>query len=144
MPYTRMLIHAVWATKDRKILLNKQNKDLLCSHIREYARTKNIHLININGYQNHVHCFISMSADQNILTLMNLIKGESSFWANRHLVLPEKFGWQDEYFAVSVSQSHFAVVNNYINNQEAHHKRKLFQEEYDEFIRKYNFGEKDV
>lgn len=144
MPYTRMLVHAVWATKDRKILLNKQSKDQLCAHIREYARTKNIHLINVNGYQNHLHCFISMSSDQNILTLMNLIKGESSFWANRHLTLPEKFGWQDEYFAVSVSQSHFEVVNRYIDNQEAHHQRKAFQDEYDEFMKKYNFGEKDI
>ena len=70
---------------------------------------------------------------------MNLIKGESSHWANKNLQLSEKFGWQDEYFAVSVSQSHFDVVNNYISNQEEHHKKKSFQEEYDEFIKNYKF-----
>ncbi len=70
---------------------------------------------------------------------MNLIKGESSHWANKNLQLSEKFGLQDEYFAVSVSQSHFDVVNNYISNQEEHHKKKTFQEEYDEFIKNYKF-----
>jgi putative transposase len=80
-----------------------------------------------------------MSASQNIAAIMNLIKGESSFWANRNLKLPEKFEWQDKYFSVSVSQSHFNVINDYINNQKEHHRKKTFQEEYDEFIKNYNF-----
>lgn len=139
MPFTRILIHAVWATKDRKPLMNKANKEAMCEHIRLYAPTKNIHVLNVNGWKEHLHCLISMSSDQNIATLMNLIKGESSFWANRNLQWSEKFGWQDEYFAVSVSQSHFEVVNRYISNQEEHHKKKTFQEEYDEFMAKYPF-----
>ncbi len=72
---------------------------------------------------------------------MNLLKGESSFWANKNLKWSEKFGWQDEYFAVSVSQSHFEAVNSYISNQEDHHRKKTFEEEYDEFIRNYDFAE---
>lgn len=141
MPFTRILIHAVWATKDRKPLMDKANKDALCTHIREYCVSKQIHLLNVNGWQNHVHCLISLSADQNIATVMNLIKGESSHWANKNLKWTEKFGWQDDYFAVSVSQSLFETVNNYISNQEEHHKRKTYQEEYDEFIKNYKFEE---
>jgi REP element-mobilizing transposase RayT len=118
MPFTRILIHAVWATKDRLILMNKKDKDVICEHILSYSSSKGIHLININGYQNHLHCLLSLSSDQNIATIMNLIKGESSHWANKNLQLSEKFGWQDEYFAVSVSQSHFDVVNNYINSKQ--------------------------
>ncbi len=139
MPFTKILIHAVWATKDRLILMNKENKDAICEHIRSYSSSKGIHLLNVNGYQNHLHCLLSLTSDQNIATIMNLIKGESSHWANKNLQLSEKFGWQDEYFAVSVSQSHFDVVNNYISNQEEHHKKKTFQEEYDEFIKNYKF-----
>lgn len=139
MPYVRLLIHAVWATKDRKPMMNKENKEALCQHIRDYASKKNIHLINVNGWRDHIHCLISMSADQNVATIMNLIKGESSFWSNRHLKWKEKFGWQDEYFVVSVSQSHFEVVNRYIDRQEKHHHEKLFQEEYDEFLKSYQF-----
>jgi len=139
MPYTKILVHTVWATKNRKNLLNVENKRLLCNHIREYSKSKDIHLININGFENHLHCFLSLTTSQNIATVMNLIKGESSFWTNKNLKLSEKFEWQDEYFAVSVSQSHFDLINNYITNQEEHHKKKTFKEEYDEFIKNYNF-----
>lgn len=139
MPFIKILIHAVWATKDRKPLMNKVNKDVICDHMREYAKGKNIHLINVNGWLDHLHALISLSAEQNISTLMNLLKGESSYWANKNLQLSEKFGWQDDYFAVSVGESHLDAVNNYITNQEEHHRRKTFQQEYDEFIKNYGF-----
>ncbi len=139
MPFIKILIHAVWATKDRKPLMNKVNKDVICDHMREYAKGKNIHLINVNGWLDHLHALVSLSADQNISTLMNLLKGESSYWANKNLQWSEKFGWQDDYFAVSVGESHLDAVNNYITNQEEHHRRKTFQQEYDEFIKNYGF-----
>ena len=139
MPFTKILIHAVWATKDRKPLLTKENKDALCQHIREYAKSKSIHLLNVNGWLDHLHCLISMSSDQNIATVVGLIKGESSFWANKNLSFTEKFGWQDDYFAVSIGESQLQILNNYIHNQEEHHKKKTFQQEYEEFIKKYDF-----
>lgn len=139
MPFVKIIIHAVWATKDRRPLLTTENRHAVCEHIRQYAATKSIHVINVNGYNDHLHCLISLSADQTIATVMNLLKGESSFWANKNLKWSEKFGWQDEYFAVSVSQSQFEVVNNYITNQEDHHHKKTFQEEYEEFINNYEF-----
>ena len=94
MPFIKILIHAVWATKDRKPLMYKGNKDALCQHMREYAKRKNIHLINVNGWLDHLHGLVSVSAEQNIATLMNLLKGESSYWANKNLQWSEKFGWQ--------------------------------------------------
>lgn len=139
MPFTKILIHAVWAAKDRKPLMNKENKDALCQHIREYAKSKSIYLLNVNGWLDHLHCLISMSSDQNIATVMGLIKGESSFWANKNLSFTEKFGWQDDYFAVSIGESQLQILNNYIDNQEEHHKKKTFLQEYEEFIKKYDF-----
>ena len=141
MPYIKILIHAVWATKDRKPLMDKSAKDAICTHIREYAKSKNIFVLNVNGWRDHLHCILSLSSDQNVATVMNLIKGESSYWANKNLTFAEKFGWQDDYFAVSVSQSGFDALNQYVNNQEEHHSRKTFQQEYDEFIKKYEFNE---
>lgn len=70
---------------------------------------------------------------------MQLIKGESSFWINKNGMIKEKFEWQDEYFAVSVSESMIDKVRNYIKNQEEHHSQKTFQQEYEEFICKYGF-----
>ena len=119
--------------------MEKANKDALCQHIWEYSKGKSIHLINVNVWLDR---FISLAGGrQNIATIMNLIKGESSYWANKNLNWPEKFGWQDDYFAVSVDESQFDAVNNYISNQEDHHQRKTFQQEYDEFIKNYRFEE---
>ena len=139
MPFTKIIIHAVWATKDRKPLMNKQNKDILCQHLIEYAASKSIYIYAVNGHHDHIHCLLALAPEQNIATVMNLLKGESSHWANKNLKFPEKFGWQDEYFAVSVSKSHFEVVKNYIFRQEEHHAKKTFQEEYEEFIKNYEF-----
>nr|WP_234364371.1 transposase [Lunatibacter salilacus] len=82
---------------------------------------------------------ISLGTNQTIEKMMLLIKGESSFWINKNKLTVQKFEWQDEYFAVSVSESMLDRVRKYIRNQEAHRKRKTFQEEYDELIAKYGF-----
>ena len=74
---------------------------------------------------------------------MQLIKGESSFWFNNQKLITEKFQWQDEYFAVSVSESIHEKVRNYIKKQEEHHYKITFKEEYDVFIEKYGFQKFD-
>lgn len=70
---------------------------------------------------------------------MQLIKGESAYWFNNQKFILDKFQWQEEYFAVSVSESSIDRVRNYIKNQEAHHNKKPFQEEYEELIEKFGF-----
>jgi len=85
------------------------------------------------------YCLISLGFSQNIEKIVQLIKGESSHWLNQNQLTKEKFAWQDEYFAVSVSESMIENVRNYIKNQEKHHQKKTFAEEYQEFIEKYNF-----
>lgn len=139
MPFMNVVIHAVWATKDRKPVMTKAIKDALCDHIRGYAKTKNIHFVSVNGWQDHLHCLISLDSDQNIATVVGLLMSESSHWANKNLHWPEKFGWQDEYFAVSVGRDHTEIVKQYIGNQEEHHREKSFQNEYDDFIKHYQF-----
>ena len=140
MSFVKVYIHFVWSTKNRVPLLD--NVDLrinVWKHIRENAKEKGIYIDFINGHNNHCHCLVSLGADQTIQKIMQLIKGESSFWINKHNLTKQKFEWQDEYFAVSVSESVLDKVRNYIKNQEEHHKQKTFQQEYDDFINKYNF-----
>ena len=93
----------------------------------------------INGYSDHCHCLVSLGIDQTIQKVVQLIKGESSFWINKNKLTKEKFEWQDEYFAVSVAESILDKVRAYIANQEEHHRIKTFQEEYEEFIKNYGF-----
>ena len=140
MPFIKVYIHFVWSTKNRIPYLDSiELRQKVWQHMRENAKEKGIYIDFINGYSDHCHCLISLGADQSIQKIMQLIKGESSFWINKNGLTKSKFEWQDEYFAVSVSESVIDRVRNYIKNQEAHHSKKTFQEEYDEFISKYEF-----
>ncbi|OFX18335.1 MAG: transposase [Bacteroidetes bacterium GWA2_31_9] len=139
MPYIKIWIHAVWSTYNREPFLNEEVRPKVFEHIKDNAKSKGIYLDEINGYSDHVHCTISMNAEQNIATIMNLLKGESSYWINKNKLINFNFGWQDEYFAVSVSTSQIDIVRQYIRNQVEHHSKITFQQEYEDFIKKYNF-----
>lgn len=108
-------------------------------HIRENARQKEIHIDFINGYVDHVHCLISLGTNQTVEKIMQLIKGESSFWINKNNLCRERFEWQDEYFAVSVSESIVEKVRGYIGSQEEHHRAKSFDDELESFIKRAGF-----
>jgi|SRR5690554_1929515 len=140
MPFVKVYIHFVWSTKNRYPFLNtKELRSKVWNHILENAREKGIFVDFVNGYSDHCHCLVSLGVDQTIKKIMQMIKGESSFWINHNELIKEKFQWQDEYFAVSVSESRIPIVREYIKNQERHHSKKSFQQEYDEFITKYGF-----
>lgn len=140
MPFIKIWVHLVWATKKRQPFLTKDIRLKVFTHIRENALKKNIYVDFVNGYTDHVHCLISLNQDQTIAKVAQLIKGESSFWINKNNLCSEYFEWQDDYFAVSVSESGINRVREYIKNQETHHAAKTFQQEYDEFIEKYGFN----
>ena len=139
MPFVKIWIHAVWTTKNRTPFLNSEIRQEVFKHIHQYALEKGIYMDTVNGYSEHVHCLFRLKNDQTISKVLQLLKGEPSFWINQQKLTKTKFHWQDEYFAVSVSESQVKAVRKYISNQEEHHKKKSFKEEYDEFIQKYGF-----
>jgi REP element-mobilizing transposase RayT len=132
-------MHLVWTTKNREPILTQEIRRAIFKHIRENVKKKGIYIDYINGHLEHVHCLISMSNGQTIDNILMLLKGESSYWINKNKFFQVKFEWQDEYFSVSVSESAVNKVRNYIKNQENHHKKKSFNDEYQEFMRKYKF-----
>jgi REP element-mobilizing transposase RayT len=140
MPYTKIMVHLVWCTKNRAPLLSNEIRPAVLDHFRCNAIQKGIFIESVNGLPDHVHCLVSLGIDQNISKIVGLIKGESSHWINQEKLVKGKFAWQDEYFAVSVSESGIRKVEDYIRNQEAHHRKKSFQDEYDEFFRIYGFS----
>lgn len=117
MSHVRIWIHLVFSTKNREPLLKDSFRYELFRHIAANCSEKDIFLRSINGHVDHVHCLISLNKDQSISKVSQLIKGESSFWLNQQNFIPEKVSWQDDYFAVSVSESQVEVVVNYIKNQ---------------------------
>ena len=139
MGYIKIWVHLVWSTKNRQPLLTADIRKQVFDHIRENAIDKGIYIDSINGYNEHVHCLISLGSGQNIDKILMLLKGESSHWINKNKIFKKKFEWQDEYFAVSVSESAVNRVRDYIKNQEEHHRKRSFQEGYHEFMRKYGF-----
>jgi REP element-mobilizing transposase RayT len=139
MPFAKVWIHLVWATKNREPYLKDHVRQQVFKHIRENAIKKDIYLDFVNGYRDHIHCLVSLGVNQTIAKTVQLIKGESSFWINKQGLIEEHFEWQDEYFAVSVSESQVITVRGYIKKQEEHHRHKTFQEGYDEFMSKYGF-----
>jgi REP element-mobilizing transposase RayT len=139
MPFCKIWIHLIWTTKNHKSYLQKEIRPKIFSHIRENASKKSIHLDFINGYREHVHTLISLKSDQTIAKVAQMIKGESSFWINKNNLTNFQFAWQEEYIALSISDSMVNRVRNYIKKQESHHRIKTFAEEYNEFIKKYGF-----
>lgn len=140
MPFIKIWIHYVWATKQRLPVLTDIVRKPLFAHMKTNAQEKGIYLDRVNGYVDHVHCLVSLSSGQTIEKVAQLLKGESSFWLNNRSGLAgPKLQWQDDYFAVSVGESGLASVRAYIDNQEWHHQKKTFAQEYEAFISKYGF-----
>jgi REP element-mobilizing transposase RayT len=140
MPYTKAFIHFIWATKNRQPLITKEIKPLLLQHIKENSIRKEIFVDTLNCVSDHIHLLISLGTEQTIAKTAMLIKGESSFWMNKQKLTKAKFEWQDEYIALSVSYSAVDRVRAYIRNQEEHHRKKTFAEEYTEFLKAHEFA----
>src|SRR5688572_20592185 len=134
MPWAKVWIHFVWSTKNRQPLLSDEIRLKVFQHIRQNAGEKGIIVDFIGGYVDHVHCLVSLGTDQTIEKIIQLIKGESSFWINKNKLCKEKFEWQDEYFAVSVSESVVDKVREYIKKQEEHHRKQTFKDEFEIFL----------
>ena len=136
--YSRVWLHLIWATLDRRPLLSKPAAAKLSAHLSGYAHEKGIYM-KIN-YVNpeHVHVLIDLPTKLCIEDAMHLFKGSSSHWLNQGSLVPGKFAWGRGYGAFSVSQSGAAEVAKYIANQELHHKKKSFSEELKQFVKRYD------
>jgi putative transposase len=140
MPYVRVWIHLIWSTKNREPLMLKPLKTKLFAHIQENAKKKEIYLDSIEGIADHVHTLISLKGEQSIANVAQLLKGESSHWVNAQQLCGRPFEWQDEYIAVSVSDSQVARVREYIRKQEEHHRKKTLGEEFDALLKENRIG----
>lgn len=139
MAYVRIWLHCVWKTKKGIPYFTSENKDKIFNHILENTRNKGVYIDFLNGDKEHIHCIISLNQEQTLAKVIQLIKGESSFWINKNKMVSGRFEWADEYFAVSVSESQINKVRNYIKNQEEHHRNKTWDQEFDEFMSNYKF-----
>ncbi len=140
MSWVRIWVHLVFSTKNREPFLHSSElRKQFFQHIKQNAEEKQIWLDCISGYAEHAHCLISLGKDQSLSKVAQLIKGESSFWINKNGMIRNKFIWQDDYWAVSVSESHLDNVRQYIHSQEKHHRNIPFSGEVAEFMERYGW-----
>lgn len=128
--YTQLHIQFVFAVKNRNALIQPEWKDRLYQYITGIIKNNEHKMLQINGMPDHIHILIGMRPGQSISSLIQNVKTESSKWIKKNGFCHSPFAWQEGYGAFSYSKSHVPDVIRYIQNQEAHHKKETFLDEY--------------
>ena len=138
--YTQIFIQIVFAVKGRQNLISKENREELQKFISGIVTKRNQKLYAIFAMPDHVHILVSMSptVSVSVSDLVRDIKAGSSKFINDKKWKNGKFNWQEGYGAFSYSKSSVDAVVNYILNQEEHHHKKTFKEEYLDFLQKFD------
>ena len=130
-----LLSHCVWSTKHREPLIKTELKPRLNSYMRTVIENEGARLLFINGVEDHVHLLLELPLTLLIPDLIEKVKPTTTKWMNRTFPeLNNKFRWQAGYGAFSVGKSNMQAVINYIENQEEHHKKMSYKEEYIGFL----------
>ncbi len=142
--YTQISIHAIFAVKYRENFIAKAWRDRLHGYVSGILKKEETTSLAVGGWLDHVHVFFGMPPTKNISDIMRVVKANSSKWINENGFVKGKFQWQEGYAAFSYSRSQRDTVINYIMQQEDHHKKKSFKEEYLEMLMNFevDFDEK--
>lgn len=135
--YSQIYIQIVFAVKGRENLISKTNREELQKYITGIVQKREQKLLSIFSMPDHTHILIGMKPSISISDLMRDIKAGSSNFINEQKWVKGKFNWQEGFGAFSYSKSQIDDVIKYILNQEEHHKKISFKEEYINFLRKF-------
>jgi len=136
--YTQIYIQVVFSVQGRQSLIQRERKEELYKYISGIVRNKKQKLIAINGMADHVHIFLGMKPDIALSDLVRDIKNNSSKFVNERKWIRGRFNWQEGFGAFSYGHSQIDAVVKYIQNQERHHAKRAFREEYLEMLKKFN------
>jgi REP element-mobilizing transposase RayT len=132
--YTQNHLHVVFSTKERKKLIAKPMQPKLWSYMSGIARNHGFLVIANGGMEDHVHLLMQLIPTLALAKAIALLKANSSSWMNEHGM---RFAWQEGYGAFSVSASNIAAVIRYIANQEQHHRKMTFEDEFIGLLKKH-------
>lgn len=132
--YTQIHIQFVFAVKYREALISNEWKDRLHQYITGIFQQNQHKMLQINSMPDHIHIFIGMRPHQSISALIQNVKTESSKWIKEQSLSSQTFAWQEGYGAFSYAKSQVPNVIRYIQNQEIHHRKVTFLEEYKKFL----------
>lgn len=144
--FTQLHIQLIFAVQNRTSLIDKFWKDRLYAYMTGIIQNNGHKLLIINGMPDHVHILIGFRTTQALSELVQVVKRDSSKWINENKLVRGKFSWQEGFAAFSYSHSHLQNVIEYIKNQEEHHRKLTFLEEYKAFLEKFEieFDEKYI
>ncbi len=135
--YHQIYLQTVFAVKYRRARIHKSWKNKLFGVIGNLINETGCKTIIVNGVEDHVHCFIGLKPVVSVSELMKTVKAKSSKYINDHSLTSTRFEWQEGYGVFSYGQSQVDKVYKYILNQEEHHKKLTFQDEYLEFLKSF-------
>ncbi|HMI67790.1 MAG TPA: IS200/IS605 family transposase [Cyclobacteriaceae bacterium] len=136
--YTQIHIQAVFAVKYRLGIIQKNWKDELFKYVTGIIRENDHRLLAINGMPDHVHVFFGMRPAQSLSDLLQVIKANSSKWINERGFVKGRLEWQQGFGAFSYSKSQISDVISYIQNQETHHQKRTFLDEYRNLLEEFD------
>jgi putative transposase len=135
--YTQIYIHLVFSVKGRQNLILPKWKEELYKYVCGIVNYKNQKVYAIGGVADHIHILLSIKPEISLSELVRDIKANSSKWINERKLVLGKFQWQEGFGAFSSAQSQLDNVIQYINNQEQHHQKRAFKDEYLELLKKF-------
>lgn len=127
--YANNFVHCVFSTKERRQIILAERATALYAYLGSIARDEGFSLMAAGGTANHVHLLFALPATSSLSHAIQKLKGSSSRWMGRG------FSWQEGYGAFSVSPSQLPAVEKYIQNQQEHHRKRSFEEEFVAILR---------
>jgi REP-associated tyrosine transposase len=142
----RNYLHITFSAKNRFSFIDKNIENELFSYIGGICKNLECNPIIVGGHKDHIHILCLLSRKIALMNLIEKIKSSSSKWIKTKGIDYQKFYWQNGYGGFSVNPTEIDIVEKYILQQEEHHQKKTFQDEYRAFLKKYEieFDEKYV
>ena len=138
--YNQIYLQTVFAVKYRNAVLDKSWRPKLQGVIGNLINETGCKTIIVNGVEDHMHCFIGLRPAVSVSELMKVAKAKSSKYINDHSLTQERFEWQEGYGVFSYRQRDVDMIYKYIQNQEEHHSKQTFREEYVELLKEFEIG----
>lgn len=135
--FTQIYIHAIFTVNGHNSLIRKSWEERLYQYITGIVRNHGHKLLALNGMPDHVHMLLGMNPNQSLSNLMRDVKGDSSLWINKNNFVNGKFSWQEGYGAFTYSKSDIHDIATYIENQDLHHLKMSFIEEYVRILKEF-------
>ena len=138
--FSQIYIQTVFAVSNRESLIKPNFKEELYKYITGIVKNQGQKLISINGIPDHVHILIGLKPAMALADLVKEMKADSSNFINKRRLVHGRFSWQEGYGAFSYGHSQLDTIISYIHNQEKHHSRRSFKDEYLMLLRKFDIG----